>query len=268
MSGKINVPGPSYPVVEGSHFNSSEIFYWSEISIGQHHEVFKIGTDAILLGAWVPKVIVKANDILDAGTGTGILALMMAHAFPDAMITAIDQEAAAISLADYNFKNSLWPDRLFALHQSILDPPTSDHKKFDLILSNPPFFYNQLSAKEGVKSTSKHAVASTQVWMQSLSDKLNPSGHLCIVVPYVSAVDWITAANGIGRYCHHRLNIFSYPDDPVAVRSLLHFHDKLVQPEMERLTIYEGADQYSRSYLEFSKISQRGDRIKNQDQKQ
>jgi len=254
VSGKINL--------------SSENFYWNGIAIGQHDDVFKIGTDAILLGAWIPKVIDGASEILDAGSGTGILALMMGYAFPDAIITAIDQEEAAVSLADYNFKNSLWPDRLIALRQNILDPPKSGHHNYDLIVCNPPFFYKLLNAKDGVKSKSKHADASSQIWMRSLCGKLKTSGHVCIVVPYIAAVDWVTSANEMDMYCHHRLDIFSYPDDPVAVRSLLHFHEVLVQPKIERLTIYEGVDQYSGAYLDFSKISHRGDRIKMQDQKQ
>ncbi|MGB3080300.1 MAG: methyltransferase, partial [Saprospiraceae bacterium] len=219
--------------------NPEEIFKWSGISIWQHTDVFKIGTDALLLGAWIPKIIENPNRILDVGSGTGILALMMAYYFDDAVITAIDFDAAAIELANFNFKNSLWSERLVALHESIFDDLNKTKNNFELILCNPPFFYKQLEAKHTFKAKAKHAEVSPQIWMHAFSDRLNTSGHLCIVVPFDTAYDWIVSANECGLYCQDRMDVYSFRTDSVPGRSLLHFHSVLTVPEITRIDIYE-----------------------------
>jgi tRNA1(Val) A37 N6-methylase TrmN6 len=96
---------------------ANEIFTWKEISVKQDGNVFKVGTDALLLGTWVPKMICDPTLILDVGTGTGIISLMMALSYPDSIITAIDIREEAIHLARYNFQNSKWHERLKAIQE-------------------------------------------------------------------------------------------------------------------------------------------------------
>ncbi len=244
------------------------MFIWNGISISQHCDVFKIGTDALLLGAWIPKVVENPKRILDAGSGTGILALMMAYYFNDAMITAIDFDTAAIELTNFNFKNSLWSERLIAQHENIFDDLNKIKNDFELILCNPPFFYKQLEAKNAVKAKAKHAEVSSQIWMDAFSDRLNAMGHLCIVVPYDTAYDWIVSANACGLYCKDRMDVYSFRRNSVPGRSLLHFHSVLAVPEINRLDIYETIDKYTEAYLDFTKISYYPDRIKKTGQKQ
>ncbi|MGB4849944.1 MAG: methyltransferase [Saprospiraceae bacterium] len=247
--------------------NQSEIFKWNGISIRQHVDVFKIGTDALLLGAWIPKVVENPKRILDVGSGTGILALMMAYYFDDAVITAIDFDEAAIELADTNFKNSLWSERLVVQHENIFDELNAAKNNFDLIICNPPFFYKQLEAKNNVNAKAKHAKDSSQIWMEALAGRLNTTSHLCIVVPFDTAYDWIVSANECGLYCQDRMDIYSFQSDVIAARSLLHFHTELRLPEINRLNIYESYNQYTEAYLDFTKISHHPDRIKKTGQK-
>lgn len=230
--------------------------------------MFKIGTDALILGAWIPKIVDNALYVLDVGTGTGVLALMMAFYFENAEITAIDQEDASVVLAESNFKHSLWSERLAVKQENIFDDSNSEKNKFDLVLCNPPFFYNQLEAKIEVKAKAKHAAVSSQIWMEAFLSRLNSSGHLCIVVPFDTAYDWITSANQCGLYCQDRMDIYSFQADAIPGRSLLHFHTELRLPEIVRLDIYESYNRYTKAYLDFTKISQYPDRTKKTDQTQ
>lgn len=248
--------------------NQEEIFKWNGISIRQNPKVFKIGTDALLLGAWIPKIVENPKRILDVGSGTGVLALMMASYFKNALITAIDFDETAIELSTSNFKNSLWPERLIAVQENILEYSIPVQNKYDLVLCNPPFFYKQLEAKSGVNANAKHAAVSSQIWMEAFSGRMNSIGHLRIIVPFDTAYDWITSANECGLYCQHRMDIYSFQSDHIPVRSLLHFHHDLTQPETTRLDIYESYNRYTEAYLDFTKISQHHDRIKRHGQKQ
>jgi len=234
----------------------NEVFSWNGITIRQENGVFKVGTDALLLGAWIPKVVNSPALILDAGTGTGILALMMGFFFPEARIVAVDQEEAAVRLAHRNFLYSSWPERLFVQHENILEVPSSEKDKYDLILCNPPFYFDQYQAKTGFKIKAKHALAPALTWLEALVGRLNSTGHLCIVLPYEMAFEWIRSANEIGIYCQHRLDIFSFRDDPQPIRSLLNFHLKLIKPEVSRLDIHEQYNTYTEEYLTFSGIQQ------------
>ncbi len=142
----------------------------------------------------MPKIVENPKCILDVGTGTGILALMMASYFKNALITAIDFDEASIGLANFNFKNSLWSERLVDQHENIFDYTSATKNSFNLILCNPPFFYKQLESKIEVNVKAKHASLSSRNWMKAFSDRLNPSGHLGIVVPipYVFSIQHIT----------------------------------------------------------------------------
>lgn len=236
--------------------SAENIFTWNGISILQQDDVFKIGTDALVLGAWVPKVIHGTLQILDVGTGTGILALMMAYAFPNASIKAIDLDFSAVALADTNFRKSLWADRISVYHGDILTVPK--HASFDLIICNPPFFFKQLEAKKEVNAKAKHAADSCKVWMKGMTEKLKADGHLCIVVPADLAFNWIQAANETGFYCVDRLDIYSFDNDNAPTRSLLHCHSKLSTPVISRLTVHKSIKEYSQEYLKLSRIHAAG----------
>ncbi len=232
-----------------------EEFTWRGITIRQQNDVFKIGTDALLLGSWIPRIIDNPVEILEAGTGTGILALMMAYYFPKGMVTAVDREEVAVKLTQLNVQNSLWPDRINIQQEDILTASLSEKEKYDLILSNPPYFFDQMPSISEVKKNSKHAISSSKSWMSGLKSRLKNSGHVCIIIPYELAKDWISAANENELYCRHRMDVSSFDDEANPKRSLLHFHTDLVRPETSRLTIYEKGNHYTEAYLSFTGIS-------------
>ena len=115
------------------------LFRFKQFQIDQSKSAMKIGTDGVLLGAWT-SVSSKPKTILDIGSGTGLIALMLAQRTDGSRIKAIEIDAAAAAEAAKNFKNSPWFDRLELLHTDLLNYTQKSSETFDLIVSNPPFF--------------------------------------------------------------------------------------------------------------------------------
>ena len=110
-------------------------FQFKQFSIFQDQTAMKVGTDGVLLGAWVN---VFGQNVLDIGTGTGLISLMIAQRFPEANIDALEIDSDAFLQAEENFSNSKFNHRLTLFHTSLQDYNSA--KKYDLIVSNPPFF--------------------------------------------------------------------------------------------------------------------------------
>jgi tRNA1Val (adenine37-N6)-methyltransferase len=117
----------------------SNAFHFKQFTVEQDRCAMKVGTDGVLLGCFV-KEQSEPLRVLDIGSGTGLLALMMAQKFKQAAIKAIEIDADAAKQASSNFNNSLWPDRLTISHQSFQQFYSVTTEPFDLIICNPPFF--------------------------------------------------------------------------------------------------------------------------------
>lgn len=122
-------------------------FKFKQFSVNQDRCAMKIGTDSVLLGAWT-SIEYKANSILDIGAGTGILSLMMAQRSSAEIIDAIEIDDEAYEQCVENFENSPWADRLFCYHASLEEFVAEIDNKYDLIISNPPFFEGSLDRSD------------------------------------------------------------------------------------------------------------------------
>jgi len=139
----------------------------------------KVGTDGALLGAWAP--IDKVKNILDVGTGTGLIALMLAQRCPNALITAIEpNKDAALDAAD-NFERSPFADRITLIESTLQDFQTDE--RFDLIVSNPPFFKNSLPAPEPGRHMARHNDTLSHTELLNATNLLAPSGLLAGIYP-------------------------------------------------------------------------------------
>lgn len=126
------------------------VFKFKQFDLEQSRSAQKLGTDAVLLGAWCCKDQ-KPYSILDVGTGTGVIALMLAQRFSRAEIEGIELYDNAYEEATANFENSPWNDRLFCYHASFQEFYSQDEEdldKYDLIVSNPPFFDHKSLGEE------------------------------------------------------------------------------------------------------------------------
>lgn len=139
----------------------------------------KIGVDAVLLGAWT--TVTDTRRILDVGTGCGVIAMMCAQRNADAVITAIDIDAASVEEAAGNFARSLWSSRLEA---SLLDFSELSLHDVDLIVSNPPYFDSGVTERDTPRLVARHqGELSPDSLLQRGSAMLSDSGRISMIVP-------------------------------------------------------------------------------------
>ena len=163
-------------------------FDFQKFSIIQEHSAMKVGTDGVLLGAWANLPNLPFSEsfhprILDVGTGTGVIALMLAQRFPEALIDAIEIDHEAAKEAKLNAKNSPWKDRIKVIETSLEDfiPET---KSYDLIVTNPPFYNATLKPEDEARAAARHYDSLPFSDITEFSDKyLNDNGILAVIYP-------------------------------------------------------------------------------------
>ena len=131
---------------------SGKPFHFKEFSILQDQCAMKVGTDGVLLGAWV-KVADNTESILDIGTGTGLIALQMAQRSGAETIDALEIENKAFEQAVENFETSSWADRLYCYHTSLQEFAEEIEEQYDLIVSNPPYFNDTFKELDQERAT-------------------------------------------------------------------------------------------------------------------
>jgi tRNA1Val (adenine37-N6)-methyltransferase len=225
-------------------------FRFKQFTICQDKCAMKIGTDAILLGAW--SNCSTAKTILDIGTGTGVLALMMAQKC-NAEIYAIDIEEQAIIQAKENSNNSPWNNRVQFFCTSIQNFK-STIKKFDLIITNPPFFQNSLQAPEKARTHARHNITLTpEDIFESTLKLLSKEGKLAIVWPMEQGEIFIELALTKNLYCQRKLLVKPNPSKKNH-RILLEFGFEKTKQISEELTIEtDTRHHYTDAYKELTK---------------
>lgn len=154
-------------------------FRFKQFSVEQDDVAMKVGTDGVLIGAWVN--CADAVRVLDIGTGTGLIALMVAQRSDAQGIVGIDIDSAAAVCAARNFAASPWSERLSA-HQKAAQE--YDGEKFDLILSNPPYFVDSLLCPDDRRTTARHTTELTFEQLDSAVCRLlSESGRFALILP-------------------------------------------------------------------------------------
>lgn len=139
----------------------------------------KVGTDGVLLGSWAH----GGNRILDVGTGTGLIALMMAQRFPQAEVTAIDIDTVACEQASENVSMSPFYDRVHVVESSLQDFVST--KKFDAVVSNPPYFNDALKNPDGQRRMARHTDALSYAELfQGVERLLADDGEFSAIIPF------------------------------------------------------------------------------------
>src|ERR1700743_1610097 len=176
-----------------------DIFRFKEFEVDQTSCAMKINTDGVLLGALAE--VDQPKTILDIGTGTGVIALMLAQRFKYAQIDAVEIDPGAAETAGRNFINSSYAERLsvypIGFEEFFEQYPD---KKYDLIVSNPPFFINSLKSPEAKKELAKHTDEDFfKKLIKSVLVHLSREGHFWLVIPLTIAdfVFYLAAENGL-----------------------------------------------------------------------
>ena len=160
---------------------SNDYFQFRQFVVHQQRCAMKVGTDGTLLGAWAAAPSGQCR-ILDIGTGTGLIALMMAQRFPEAEVTGIDIDEDAVAQADENVRLSPFSERIRICHLDILN--FTDIIGFDAIVSNPPYFVDSLAGPDDQRTIARHAVSLTyEQLMHQAYRLLKDAGRFSVVVP-------------------------------------------------------------------------------------
>ena len=218
----------------------TDIFRFREFRIDQTNVTWKVGTDGVLLGAWSS---VKGRRILDIGAGTGLLALMAAQRNTIANITAVEIDRRTSEVARQNFENSLWKGRLNVMHADVRQVEFDD--KYDVILSNPPFFTGDLQPNGQRRLLARFGEGLNIYGVIDISEALlDPSGALNLILPYTQVEDVIMYAVRTGLYAKRRCDVrHSAKHD--FTRSLLELGYEKAPCKHEALDLYENDIQSS-----------------------
>jgi tRNA1Val (adenine37-N6)-methyltransferase len=156
----------------------------------------KIGTDAVLLGAWAE--VAEADSILDIGTGSGILALMMAQR-TKARIDAVEIDAETAKQAGQNIAISPWPGRIRVHTASFQEFANTQNQSFDRVISNPPYFSNALKSPDPARCMARHDDSlPVNEFMNGVGKLLQDSGQLSVIIPFEARDSWIMEASLYG----------------------------------------------------------------------
>ncbi|HVV56430.1 MAG TPA: methyltransferase [Mucilaginibacter sp.] len=224
------------------------IFRFKQFDVDQTGCAMKINTDGVLLGALADAENPKA--ILDIGTGTGVIALMLAQRFADAEIDAVEIDEQAAQTAARNFAGSPFAERLKvcpAGFEQFFDEHPG--KRYDLIVSNPPFFINSLKSPEKGRRVAKHADNDFfETLIRAASYHLDQHGVFCLILPVDTAEMVIKLAMDCKLFPLKKINICSFSDS-APHRVILSLGSKQVRSEEVDWNIYKAANVYSDEYI-------------------
>ena len=224
-------------------------FAFKQFTVRHDRCAMKVGTDGVLLGAWTD--LSHSRRILDIGTGTGLIALMLAQRCMDARITAIDLDSAAVEQAQENIQASPWKDRIEALQQDICTYPPNG--TFDTIVSNPPYFIDSLKCPDGQRSTARHTdTLDADRLIGKVSELLTSDGRFSIILPAEQTEDLIRVADEKGLHPSRQTWVITRPGLSPK-RILMEFRKIPVTLQPDELVIELERHVYSEEYIALTK---------------
>lgn len=226
----------------------SKPFKFKAFEVHQAGASMKVGTDGVLLGAWTPTS--GEQYVLDIGTGTGLIALMLAQRNPKASITAIDIHEPSVHLALYNFSRSTFSSQLVGLEASLQEYTKITKLKFDLIVSNPPFFTSGTKASFKARQEARHnTTLPFDVLIEQVGKLLTKQGLFTVVLPFESSDRFVELAFEQGLYLKQWTKVKSKASKPFE-RSLFCFGLEKVIPMVDELVLNheQGRNNWTSAY--------------------
>ena len=228
---------------------SNDWFEFKQFRIEQGQTAMKVGTDGVLLGAWTE--IDNCKTVLDIGTGTGLIALMLAQRNPLAQITGVEIDKQASQQAQANFSNSKWSPRLRIENTTIQSFAKHSQKQFDAIVSNPPFFRNGYASPHKQRQLARQNDSlSFDDLLQAVQKLLNKTGTFSVIIPMENKDEFIEKAEQKHLYIIRCTEIYPTNKSEKAKRVLLSFSKIKHKVENSKLVIEpEQRHQYSKEYI-------------------
>lgn len=223
--------------------------------VQQERSAMKIGTDGVLLGAWTP-IDESVTSILDVGAGTGIIGLMMAQRSHAELIDALELDEDAFEECVANFEASPWGDRLFCYHASFQEFVDEVEERYDLIVSNPPFFNQKNNNRETTPRNQARFTDSLyfEELIQGASLLLSEKGKLAVIIPFQEEAKFIDLATENALHLELHCRVRGVPERPFK-RSLLFFSKTptINAVKAEELCIETKRHSYTQEYIMLTK---------------
>lgn len=226
------------------------MFNFKKFSVEDAGATMKVGTDAVLLGVCAD--VARSSRILDIGTGCGVVALILAQRTDGKSLVdgvEIDEESALV--AGKNFADSPWSDRLSVKNASVQDFAEHAPEKYDLIVSNPPFFNNSLKSPDKTRNLARHTEALPfPELVGSAAKLLSPSGKMTMILPLPESEILIATAEEKGFFLESKTLICNKSDKDVVRVVFTLRKTKPEQVKVSKLTIRNTDNTYTAEYLE------------------
>ena len=227
-------------------------FKFKEFSVNQDRCAMKIGTDGVLLGAWT-SVDKNPFSVLDVGSGTGVLSLMIAQRSYAENIEALEIDADAYEQCSENFENSPWADRLFCYHASLLEFVEEIDDKFDLIICNPPFYSEDYKTDNDARDLARFNDAMPfEHLIFSVANLLSEDGLFSVVIPFKEEANFIALASKSGLFPNRVLRVKGHSTSEIK-RSLIEFSFTQQDTNISELIIETARHQYTDDYIALTK---------------
>lgn len=221
-------------------------FRFQQFDIQQNADVFRVGTDAVLLGALAN--VVEAKNVLEVGTGTGIISLMIAQRNPEANILAIDINSEAVNISQTNFSNSPFSDRIKSKLQDLKNFDTEE--KFDLIISNPPYFEINNSEKD-ILARQRLELNFSDLIKKS-NQLLSENGLFTVIIPIDSEREFTQICFNNNLFLQRKVSIKGIKTSEPK-RLVLEYSFTKSEAKVENFVIEKSPRVYSDEYLELTK---------------
>lgn len=228
-------------------------FQFKQFSVQQEKSAMKIGTDAVLLGAWCP-IDNNPSTILDIGAGTGILSLMLAQRTNAQQIDAIEIEEAAYEECLENFENAPWNDRLFCFHAGLDEFVDDPEDEYNIIISNPPFYSEDFKTQNLIRDLARFQDALPFDELIEAADLLlSENGIFAVVIPYKEEANFIELCAKVELFPIKITRVKGSFTTPI-VRSLLAFKRfEIATLTADELIIEINRHEYTEDYINLTK---------------
>ena len=233
----------------------SKPFQFKEFTIHQDKTAMKIGTDAVLLGAWC-SVENYPDSILDIGSGTGVISLMLAQRSDAMTIDAVELDENAYEQSVENFEQSDWGDRLYCYHASFQEFATEmqeEEESYDLIISNPPFYNDEFETSNEARNKARFTSSlSFNELIENTVKILSEDGTFSVVIPYKEEQSFVSIALENNLYLNRVCRVKGNQTSEIK-RSLLEFSFHQKEIKDEELIIEISRHQYTAEYIELTR---------------
>jgi tRNA1Val (adenine37-N6)-methyltransferase len=229
------------------------IFQFKQFAVNQDQCAMKIGTDGVLLGAWVP-IDNCPNSILDIGTGTGIIALMLAQRCDAQQIDALEIDENAYENAVDNFESSHWSDRLFCFHAGLDEFVEEPEDEYDLIVSNPPFYVEDYRSDNAQRDLARFQEAMPfEDLVEAAALLLSENGVFAVIIPFKEEEKFLELAKEYELF-PIKITRVKGTHETQIVRSLLAFRRyELAVLTADELVIEINRHEYTDDYIALTK---------------